>query len=43
LYTLGLVIVFLGFYPDPVLDTINISINNLIDNYNKDLIYHLIN
>ena len=30
---LGVLVIFLGFYPAPLLDTINISVNNLISNY----------
>ena len=33
LVVLGLLVILLGFYPAPLLDTINISVNNLISNY----------
>ena len=32
---------FFGFYPEPLLNTIDISINNLIENYKTDLNFHL--
>ena len=32
---------FFGFYPQPLLDTIDISVNNLIDNYQMDINFHL--
>ncbi len=38
---LATIIIFLGFYPQPIMDTMNISVNNLISNYQLDLIYHL--
>jgi len=34
-------IIFFGFYPDPLLSTIDVSITNLINNYNIDLNFHL--
>ena len=39
---LGTVIIFFGFFPTPLLDTINISVDNLIQNYQADMIYHLV-
>jgi len=33
---------FFGFYPDPLLSTLDISIDNLIKNYQLNLNYHLI-
>ena len=33
LVVLGVLIIFLGFYPAPLLDTINISVHDLIGNY----------
>ncbi len=33
LATLALLIIFFGFYPAPLIDTINISVDNLIGNY----------
>jgi len=32
---------FFGFYPEPLFNTVNISINNLIDNYQADINFHL--
>ena len=37
---LATVIIFFGFFPTPLLDTINISVDNLIQNYQADMIYH---
>ncbi len=37
LWTLGLLTVFFGFYPDPLLNTIEISVNNLIEVYNLNI------
>ena len=34
LSSLALTILFFGFYPDPLLSTVDISINNLLDTYN---------
>ena len=36
LFTLGALVIFFGFYPEPFLDTINVSVENLINNYNLD-------
>ena len=33
LVALALLIVFFGFYPTPLMDTLNISVDNLINNY----------
>jgi len=41
LFILASVIIIFGFYPDPLLETVNVSVNDLLDNYQKDLIYHL--
>jgi NADH-quinone oxidoreductase subunit M len=38
---LALTVIFFGFYPNPIIQTINVSVNNLINNYQMDLIYHL--
>jgi len=35
--------IFFGFYPEPLLNTIDISINNLIEKYEIDLNFHLAN
>ena len=32
---------FFGVYPDPLFNTVDISINNLIDKYQTDLNFHL--
>ena len=42
LVALGLTIIIFGFFPQPLLDTINISTNDLLINYQKDLVFHLI-
>ena len=34
-------ILFFGFYPEPLFNTVNISINNLIDNYQTDINFYL--
>ena len=39
LSSLDFFIVFFGFYPAPLMETINISVDNLITNYNQDLNY----
>ena len=41
LFVLAAAIIIFGFYPDPLMDTVNTSVNDLLDNYEKDLIYHL--
>ena len=41
LFGLAIIVIFFGFYPEPLLDTMNVSVNNLINNYQQDLIYHL--
>ena len=33
LITLALLVIFFGFYPSPLIDTLNVSVNNLISNY----------
>jgi len=42
LISLVFLILFFGFYPDPLFTTLDISINNLIENYQLNLNYHLI-
>ena len=37
LATLAFLIVFFGFYPEPLIDTVNVSVDNLIVNYEKSL------
>ena len=34
-------IIFFGVYPEPLLNTVDISTNNLIDNYQKDLSFYI--
>ena len=38
--SLALLVIFFGFYPEPLLNTINISVNNLIENYEINLSFH---
>ena len=38
---LAITIILFGFYPQPIMETMHISVNNLINNYQMDLIYHL--
>ena len=37
LASLAFLIIFFGFYPEPLFRTIDVSINNLIDNYQISL------
>ena len=37
LSTLAIFIVFFGFYPTPLMETFNVSVDNLILNFNQDL------
>ena len=39
--SLAFLTIFFGFYPEILLNTIDVSINNLINNYEADIIYHL--
>jgi len=39
LSSLAFFIIFFGFYPAPLMETINISVDNLITNFNQDLNY----
>ena len=44
IYILGslvLLTLFFGIYPDPLLSTVDISISNLIENYQTDIKIHL--
>jgi len=41
LFILATIVIIFGFYPEPLLNTMNVTINGLIDNYENDLIYHL--
>jgi len=36
-----LLTLFFGLYPEPLFNTINTSVNNLIYNYNLNLNFHL--
>ena len=38
---LAIATIVFGFYPEPILDTISVSSDHLIENYKKDLAYHL--
>jgi len=40
--SLVFLIIFFGFYPEPLFNTVDISINNLIDNYQADINFHLV-
>ena len=37
---LGFLVLFFGFYPDPLLQTISVSIDNLIENHQTSLLFH---
>ena len=37
LITLSLMVLFFGFYPEPILETNKVSVDNLISNYNFDV------
>jgi len=41
LISLVSLILFIGFYPEPIFNTIDVSINNLISNYQLDINFHL--
>ena len=43
LLLLSILIIFFGFYPEPIFNTIKISISNLIENYNYNLTIYLSN
>ena len=38
---LAFVIILFGFYPEPLLETIHVSVDNLINNYNSEISRHL--
>ena len=40
-FPLAFFILFFGFYPEPLINTIDISISNLIQNYQTDLLFHM--
>ena len=41
LSSLAFLILFFGFYPEPLLRTVDISVSELIINYEKDLTFYL--
>ena len=41
LLLLSTLIIFFGLYPEPIFNTINVSISNLIENYNYNLTAYL--
>ena len=43
LWSLAVPIIFFGFYPDPLLSSIEVSVNNLVENYNSNIQINLIN
>ena len=42
LLPLAFLVIFLGFYPGPLMDTMSASINNLISNYQTDLVLNMV-
>tara|TARA_B100001123_G_C14395706_1_gene664659 strand:- start:151 stop:522 length:372 start_codon:yes stop_codon:yes gene_type:complete len=43
LVLLAFVILVLGFYPQPILDTMSVSVDNLIINHEKSIGYQIVN
>ena len=41
LTTLAVTTIFFGFYPQPIIDTMNVSVNHLLSNYQLDLVNNL--
>ena len=39
--SLAFLTIFFGFYPEPLINTVNVSINSLIENYQTDLDFYL--
>ena len=37
LVSLGFFVIFFGFFPSPLIETLNVSVDNLIYNYEKSL------
>ena len=37
LISIGILVIFFGFYPEPLFNTVNVSVDNLINNYNMDI------
>jgi NADH-quinone oxidoreductase subunit M len=42
LTSLAFFVIFFGFYPAPLMDTMSVSIDNLINNYQSDLILNMV-
>ncbi len=42
LFALGGLIIFFGFYPEPFLETMRVSVDNLITNYNSEINRYLV-
>ena len=42
LSSLAFFVIFFGFYPAPLMDTMSVSIDNLINNYQSDLILNMV-
>ena len=43
LVLLAFVILVLGFYPQPILDTMSVSVDNLINNHERSIGYQIVN
>ena len=37
LFSLAILTIFFGFYPEPLINTIEVSVNNLVDIYNSSI------
>ena len=37
LISIGILVMFFGFYPEPLFNTVNVSVDNLINNYNMEI------
>ena len=37
LITLAFITIFFGFYPDPIINTLTVSVEDLINNYNNEI------
>ena len=37
LISIGILVIFFGFYPAPLFNTVNVSVDNLINNYNMEI------
>ena len=37
LVSIGILVIFFGFYPEPLFNTVNVSVDNLINNYNMEI------